>query len=268
MVDISVINQENKILIAGPCVVEDYQTCYTIAKELQRVCKFYNFVPVFKASWDKANRTSITSFRGIGQIEALNIINQIKKDLNILTITDVHETSQVEEVSKFVDLLQIPAFLSRQTDLIESCAKTGKPTLVKKGQFLSHEVCKFIEKKYYELGGNTMIICERGNSFGYNDLVVDVTSISKLREFCRKSLVALDCTHSLQKPNQTNGLTSGNSKYIEDMVKYAAVMNCRVLFIECHPEPKNSPSDSENMLNLIELENVIKTANKIFQINE
>lgn len=266
MADISDINHENKILIAGPCVVQDLETCLLIASEVKRVSKLFGFIPVFKASFDKANRTSQSGFRSIGQLEALKIINLVGSQLDMLTITDVHETSQIDEVSKWVDLLQVPAFLSRQTDLIEACAKTDKPTLVKKGQFLSPEVCKFIEDKFYKSGGKKLIICERGNSFGYTDLIVDVTSISKLKESCQRSLIAMDCTHSLQKPNGQMGKTSGQSKYILDMVKYASVMNSDVLFIECHPNPKESPSDSDNMLELSKLEFVIECAYNIYNL--
>ena len=258
------INRGPKMLIAGPCVIEDWNTCHEIASELKRIARIYGFSPVFKGSWNKANRTSVDSFRGIEKIEALEILDKVRKTFGIFTITDVHETSQVEEVSKYVDMLQIPAFLSRQTDLIEECARSGKITMVKKGQFLSHSACSFIETKFYNAGGTKMIICERGNSFGYNDLIVDVTSVSKLRESCKRSLVALDCTHSLQKPNGKYGRTGGESNYIEDMVKFGAVMNADALFIETHPNPSISPSDSENMLELSKLEKVISKARSIY----
>lgn len=264
MEDISVQKQETKILIAGPCVIEDWDTCYQIASELKRLARIYRFSPVFKGSWDKANRTSADGFRGIEKAEALEILARIRRTFGIFTITDVHETDQVEEVSKYVDMLQVPAFLCRQTDLIEKCASSGKITMVKKGQFLSHSACSHIESKFYKAGGTKMIICERGNTFGYNDLIVDVTSISKLRKFCKRSLVALDCTHSLQKPNGAYGKTGGESDYIEDMVKFGAVMGADVLFIETHPNPKSSPSDSENMLELSKLESVIAKAKNIY----
>lgn len=264
MGDIWATNRETKILIAGPCVIQDWDTCYEIASELKRIARIYGFSPVFKASWDKANRTSSEGFRGIEKIGALEMLDKVRKTFGIFTITDVHETSQIEEVSKYVDMLQIPAFLSRQTDLIESCAKSGKITLIKKGQFLSHSSCSYIESKFYKAGGTKMIICERGNTFGYNDLVVDVTSISKLKEACKRSLVGLDCTHSLQKPNGKYGRTEGESIYIEDMVKFGAVMNADVLFIETHPDPSKSPSDSDNMLELRDLEKVISKARSIY----
>lgn len=259
-------NKRPKILVAGPCVIEDWETSFEIAKELRRICQLYKFTPVFKGSWDKANRTSGDSFRSIGMLDSLNILSRIRKELGIFTITDVHETNQVEFVSKYVDFLQIPAFLSRQTDLIEACGKSRRLTLIKKGQFLSPEACKYIENKFYNSGGSEMIICERGNTFGYNDLVVDVTSISRLKESCERSIVGLDCTHSLQKPNGIYGKTEGNSKYIKEMVKYGACMDADVLFIETHPDPSKSPSDSDNMLKLSDLEEVVSNARKIYDL--
>lgn len=263
MADTSATNQETKILIAGPCVIQSWDTCHEIAVELKRLSELYNFTPIFKGSWDKANRTSGDSFRGITKSKALEILFNIRENLGIATITDVHESSQVDEVSKYVDFLQIPAFLCRQTDLIEACAKSGNPTLVKKGQFISPESCSYIEDKFYNAGGSRMMICERGNSFGYNDLIVDVTSIHRLRNSCKRSLIALDCTHSLQKPNR-DGKTGGDSSLIEDMVRYGAVMGVDALFIETHPYPHLSPSDSENMLELSKLEEVLHNARKIY----
>jgi len=257
-------NQKNKILIAGPCVIQSWDTCYEIAIEVKRCAGLYNFYPVFKASFDKANRTSYDGFRGIGIDKGLEILNNIKERLEIDVITDVHDVSQVNKVASVVDVLQIPAFLCRQTDLIEACAKTGKPTLVKKGQFLSPEACKFIENKFYKAGGSNLIIGERGNSFGYNDLIVDATSITRLKKSCQKSKIIMDCTHSLQRPNGASGKTEGRGEMIEDMVKFACIMDADGLFIETHPYPELSPSDSENMLSLNKFESVIKKARKIY----
>jgi 2-dehydro-3-deoxyphosphooctonate aldolase (KDO 8-P synthase) len=179
-------------------------------------------------------------------------------------ITDVHEVAQVEQVASVVDYLQVPAFLSRQTDLIEACAKTGLPVLVKKGQFLSPESCKYIEDKFYKAGGTQLLMGERGNSFGYNDLIVDVTSISRLKKSCPDSKIIMDCTHSLQRPNGISGKTEGRGDMIEEMVKYASVMNADGIFIETHPYPELSPSDSENMLPLDKFESVIKKSRSIY----
>jgi 2-dehydro-3-deoxyphosphooctonate aldolase (KDO 8-P synthase) len=264
MLDISVKNQKTRILIAGPCVIQSWDTCYEIAGEIKRCAALYNFEPIFKASFDKANRTSSDGFRGIGMDKGLEVLSIIKQRLNISVITDVHETSQVDRVSSVVDYLQIPAFLSRQTDLIEECARTGLPVLVKKGQFLSPESCKFIEDKFYKAGGTQLLIGERGNSFGYNDLIVDVTSISRLKKSCENSKIIMDCTHSLQRPNGASGKTEGRGDMIEEMIKYASVMNADGIFIETHPYPELSPSDSENILELSKFESIIKKSRLIY----
>jgi 2-dehydro-3-deoxyphosphooctonate aldolase (KDO 8-P synthase) len=264
MLDISVKNQKTRILIAGPCVIQSWDTCYEIAVEIKRCSALYNFEPIFKASFDKANRTSSDGFRGIGMNKGLEVLSIIKQRLNIPVITDVHETSQVDRVSSVVDYLQIPAFLSRQTDLIEECARTGLPVLVKKGQFLSPESCRFIEDKFYKAGGTQLLIGERGNSFGYNDLIVDVTSISRLKKSCENSKIIMDCTHSLQRPNGASGKTEGRGDMIEEMVKFASVMNADGIFIETHPYPELSPSDSENILELSKFESVIKKSRAIY----
>lgn len=269
MQDIWEKNRNSKILIAGPCVIESLDLCLEIAFEIKRVSQLYSFNPIFKASYDKANRTSTDGFRGVGIITGLDILEKVKKATDMPIITDVHEVSDVSEVSKVVDFLQVPAFLSRQTDLIIACAKSKLPTVVKKGQFLSPEACKYIEEKFYKAGGTQMMICERGNSFGYNDLIVDVTSLPRLKNACTNSKVIMDCTHSLQKPtNGTYGKTGGRSDLIEEMVKYASVMNADGLFIEVHPEPKKSPSDSENMLNLKMLDKLIYKSRKIYNCEQ
>jgi 2-dehydro-3-deoxyphosphooctonate aldolase (KDO 8-P synthase) len=264
MVDISGKNQKTRILIAGPCVIQSWDTCYEIALEIKRCSILYNFSPIFKASFDKANRTSYDGFRGIGIDKGLEVLSKIKQRVNIPIITDVHEVSQVQQVASVADYLQVPAFLSRQTDLIEACAKTGLPVLVKKGQFLSPESCKFIENKFYKSGGTQLLIGERGNSFGYNDLIVDVTSISRLKKSCPDSKIIMDCTHSLQRPNGVSGKTEGRGDMVEEMVKFASVMNADGLFIETHPYPELSPSDSENMLELSKFESVIKKSRSIY----
>jgi 2-dehydro-3-deoxyphosphooctonate aldolase (KDO 8-P synthase) len=266
MQDTSAKNQDLKILIAGPCVIQSWDTCYEIALEVKRCSDIYNFHPIFKASFDKANRTSYDGFRGIGIDKGLEILSRIKDRVNISIITDVHDITQVDKVASVVDYLQVPAFLCRQTDLIEACAKTGLPVLVKKGQFLSPESCKYIENKFYKAGGSKLLIGERGNSFGYNDLIVDVTSISRLRRSCERSKIIMDCTHSLQRPNGIYGKTEGRGDMIEEMVKFASVMNSDGLFIETHPYPELSPSDSENMLILNKLDSLLEVSRKIYNL--
>ena len=264
MEDISVKDQKTRILIGGPCVIQSWDTCFEIATEVRRCGLLHNYHSIFKASFDKANRTSSEGFRGIGIDKGLEILKKIKSRLNMQVITDVHETQQVEKVASVVDYLQIPAFLCRQTDLIEECAKTGLPVLIKKGQFLSPESCKFIEDKFYKSGGKELLIGERGNSFGYNDLIVDATSISRLKKSCTRSKIIMDCTHSLQRPNGASGKTEGRGDLIEDMVRFGAVMDADGLFIETHPYPHLSPTDYENMLELSNLESIIGKARKIY----
>lgn len=266
MQDTSVKNQDLKILIAGPCVIQSWDTCYEIALEVKRCSNIHNFYPIFKASFDKANRTSYDGFRGIGIDKGLEILSRIKDRVNISIITDVHDITQVDRVASVVDYLQVPAFLCRQTDLIEACAKTGLPVLVKKGQFLSPESCKYIEDKFYKAGGSKLLIGERGSSFGYNDLIVDVTSISRLKKSCERSKIIMDCTHSLQRPNGIYGKTEGRGDMIEEMIKFASVMDSDGLFIETHPYPELSPSDSENMLMLNKLDSVLEVSRKIYNL--
>jgi 2-dehydro-3-deoxyphosphooctonate aldolase (KDO 8-P synthase) len=265
-VDIWAKNQEDKILIAGPCVAVSFSECLLIGKQIKESAEKYGFRPVFKASFDKANRTSSDSFRGLGLSKVLDIFRALKEEINIQIVTDVHETKQIEHILPFVDYLQIPAFLSRQTDLIIECAYSGLPTLIKKGQFLSPESCYHIENKYYEAGGHDLMIGERGNTFGYNDLIVDATSISRLKKTCTRSKIIMDCTHSLQKPNGIYGKTEGRSDLIEDMVKFASIMDSDGLFIETHPNPSESPSDSENMLSLDKLDSILELSRKIYNL--
>ena len=256
MLDILEKNQKNKILIAGPCVIQSWDTCYEIAIEVKRCAELYNFYPVFKASFDKANRTSYDGFRGIGIDKGLEILNNIKERLGIDIITDVHDVSQVNKVASVVDILQIPAFLCRQTDLIEACAKTGKPTLVKKGQFLSPEACKFIEDKFYKAGGSNLMIGERGNSFGYNTLVVDFRSLPQLQSFgCP---VIFDATHSVQQPGGQGGTSGGQREYVSPLARAAVAVGVDGLFMEIHPNPDEAMSDGPNMLPLHRLEPLLK----------
>lgn len=264
MQDISVKNQGRKILVAGPCVATSLQECVSIAEKVKEAGEKYGFYPIFKASFDKANRTSDDSFRGLGMKMGISIFSKLRDLVDIPIITDVHEKEHVTYLKGFVDYLQVPAFLSRQTDLIHECAKSGLPTLVKKGQFLSPESCSYIEKKFYKAGGKDLMICERGTTFGYNDLIVDVTSLTRLKKSCPDSKIIMDCTHSLQKPNGIYGKTEGNSEYIEDMVKFASIMNSDGIFIEVHPNPKESPSDSDNILELDKLDSILSVSKKIY----
>ena len=256
--------QNNKpLLIAGPCVIENQEICDIIATEVNRVASLYSMIPVFKGSFEKANRTSHLSFKGIDRHKALDILSNITSNFKMLTITDVHSPDDVEEVKDSVTWLQIPAFLSRQTDLIIACSNSMKPTLIKKGQFLSPEACEFVANKFRSGLGKALMICERGFSFGYNDLIVDATTVPRIKS-SSKCPVIVDCTHSLQKPNRNNGTSGGNPSLVGTLANFAFATGAGGIFIEVHPDPKSSPSDSESILELNKLEEIVKESMKIY----
>jgi 2-dehydro-3-deoxyphosphooctonate aldolase (KDO 8-P synthase) len=242
----------NFFLIAGPCVVENEEITYSIAQTLNDLCRKYEIHFFFKASYKKANRSSLFSFTGIGDQEALAILQKIKTDLEVPIVTDVHSVEEVELAATVADVLQIPAFLSRQTDLIQAAAKTGKIINIKKGQFLSPDQMKFAVEKVRSMGNPQVMVTERGTSFGYHDLIVDYRGIKELKT--NECPVVLDCTHSLQIPNQPAGVTGGRPDLIETIAKAGIAVGFDGLFIETHPDPKNALSDGANMLPLNELE--------------
>ncbi len=235
-------------MIAGPCVVEDEATCMQIAEHVVQETVKLGIPYIFKASYRKANRTSGSSFTGIGDIEALSIIKKIGTKFNIPTTTDIHTAAEANMAAGYVDVLQIPAFLCRQTDLLEAAAKTGKIVNVKKGQFLSGESMKFAVDKIMQAGNEQIGLIERGNSFGYQDLVVDYRNIPAMQK--NKVPVIMDCTHSLQQPNQPGGVTGGNPEMITTIAKAAIAVGAEGLFIETHPNPACAKSDGANMLHL------------------
>ena len=248
-------------LIAGPCAIEDDSTGLKIAKEVQSICKDLSIKYIFKASYKKANRSKNDSFTGIGNENALEIIRGIGKELNVDTITDVHESKEPKIVANYVNHLQIPAFLCRQTDLLIEAGKTGLAVNIKKGQFMSHDAMAFAVEKVKSTGNNNVWICERGNSFGYQDLIVDATAITRLKK--HQVPVIMDCTHSVQKPNQNIGITGGDPSLISSIVFSAVANNVDGLFIETHPEPEKAKSDPYTMLKLDSLYAILKKAMKI-----
>ena len=252
---------DNFFLIAGPCVVENEEIPYRIATEIEKTARKLEIPFIFKASYKKANRSKLDSFTGIGDEEALKIINRIGNELNIPTLSDIHTEKEADFAAEYVDILQIPAFLCRQTELLVAAAKTGKPVNIKKAQFLSAESMQFAVDKVVNSGNDLVMITDRGNMYGYNDLVVDFRNIPILQK--TGCPVVLDITHSLQKPNQASGITGGAPEMIETIARAGIAAGVDGLFIETHPDPANALSDGENMLNLSLLEDLLTRLTRI-----
>ncbi len=255
-------------IIAGPCVVESYEHASMMAREISAVTKKVGLDLVYKSSFDKANRSSIESFRGHGMEEGLKVLAQIKKETGLPVVTDVHEPWQVEKVAEVADILQIPAFLCRQTDLLVECAKSGRAVNVKKGQFLAPHDTKNIVEKLQAAGGEKILLTERGASFGYNNLVVDFRSFPIMRSFGVP--VVFDVTHSLQLPGGLGKATGGQSEYIENMARAGVACGIDAVFMEVHNDPKNAPSDGPNQLPLERLESlltILKNIHDLLQAN-
>jgi 2-dehydro-3-deoxyphosphooctonate aldolase (KDO 8-P synthase) len=249
------INPNNFFLLAGPCVVEGEDLVMEVAETVSGICKKLEIPYVFKASYRKANRTSASSFTGLGDENGLSLIKKVGEKYNLPTVTDIHAHDEAALAAEFVDVLQIPAFLCRQTDLLEAAAATGKVVNVKKGQFLSGPSMKFAVEKIRRAGNDKVILTERGNSFGYTDLVVDYRNIPWMKE--HGTPVVMDCTHSLQQPNQTSGITGGNPQLIGTIARAAIATGADGLFIETHPNPAVAKSDGANMLRLDLLETLL-----------
>jgi 2-dehydro-3-deoxyphosphooctonate aldolase (KDO 8-P synthase) len=256
-------NKNNFFLIAGPCVVESEEIVMEIAGKVSAICKKLQIAYVFKASYRKANRTSAASFTGLGDENGLALIQKVGQKYNIPTTSDIHAHDEAAEAAKYVDILQIPAFLCRQTDLLLAAAATGKIINVKKGQFLSGPSMKFAVEKIKNAGNHKVGLVERGNTFGYQDLVVDYRNITWMKEISVP--VIMDCTHALQQPNQTSGITGGNPQLIETIAKAAIATGADGLFIETHPNPAVAKSDGANMLPLNLLEPLLQKLLRIRQ---
>ena len=244
------------VLIAGPCVIESEENAMMIAERISKISNKLNLDFFFKASFDKANRTSIDSYRGPGIEEGLRILKLIKEKYNVKIATDIHEPWQAEKVASVCDIIQIPAFLCRQTDLIVEAAKTGKTLNIKKAQFLAPWDMKNVLKKAESTGNRNLMLCERGTTFGYNTLVVDMTGIYEMKKFGYP--VVFDATHSVQKPGGNGTSTSGNREYVEVLAKAAVSAGADALFFEVHPDPDNALSDGPNMLKLDDLQSLIE----------
>ena len=251
----------NFFLLAGPCVVESQEGVLEIAERVSTICKKLKIPYVFKASYRKANRTSASSFTGIGDEKALQILDLVRKQFNIPVVSDIHTAEEATLAAPYVDMLQIPAFLCRQTDLLVAAAKTGRVINVKKGQFLSGPAMKFAAEKIKQAGNDQILLTERGTTFGYQDLVVDFRNIPWMKEI--GSPVVMDVTHSLQQPNQSAGVTGGNPELISTIAKAAIATGADGLFIETHPSPAKAKSDGANMLSLDLLEPLLEQLVKI-----
>lgn len=257
-------SDNNFFLLAGPCVVEGQEITFEIARKIKTICESLHIPFVFKASYKKANRTSIESFTGIGNQEALEILGNIRKELKVPVVTDIHSEAEAKLAANYVDILQIPAFLCRQTDLLLAAAATGRWVNIKKGQFLSPESMRFALEKVKQTGNQFVMATERGTTFGYQDLVVDFRSVPIMK--LMNVPVVVDCTHSLQQPNQSSGITGGDPSMIATIARAAIAVGADGLFIETHPRPDMALSDGANMLQLDHLEPLLNQLVKIREV--
>ena len=246
---------DNFFLMAGPCAIESEELALRIADRILNITNRLAIPLIFKGSYRKANRSRLDSFTGIGDEKALKILSRVSREFGVPTVTDIHESHEAAMAAEYVDVLQIPAFLCRQTDLLVAAAQTGKTINIKKGQFLSATAMRFAVDKVQESGNPNVILTDRGNTFGYQDMIVDFRGIPEMRSFGVP--VVMDCTHSLQQPNQASGVTGGKPALIETIAKAAIAVGSDGLFIETHPNPANAKSDGANMLHLDNLEDLL-----------
>jgi 2-dehydro-3-deoxyphosphooctonate aldolase (KDO 8-P synthase) len=252
---------DNFFLIAGPCVVEGRDICFSVAESIIKITDKLNMPYIFKASYKKANRTKLDSFAGIGDIKALEILKEIKEKLEVPVLTDIHSVDEAKLAAQYVDVLQIPAFLCRQTELLVAAAKTGKAINIKKGQFMSPESMKYAADKVILSGNNKVMLTERGTMFGYQDLIIDYRGIIEMK---RMNLpVVLDITHSLQQPNLSAGVSGGRPELVETIARAGIAIGVDGLFLETHPEPARAKSDGLSMIELSGLDNLLAKLVKI-----
>jgi len=249
-------DSHNFFLLAGPCVVENREVCFQVAEHMTKLCDSLKIPYVFKASYRKANRSRIDSFTGIGDEKALEILAEVREHFQIPVVTDIHLPEEAAMAAEYVDILQIPAFLSRQTDLLVAAAKTGKFVNIKKGQFMSPEVMQFAAGKVADAGNKNIMLTDRGTMFGYNDLIVDYRGIPEMQKFGFP--VILDVTHSLQQPNTSTGVTGGKPELITTIASAGIAVGVDGLFMETHPDPSKALSDGANMIKLSDVEKLLR----------
>lgn len=258
------IGGETLTILAGPCAIESKDILFKTAEELKKITQELNINFIFKSSYDKANRSSISSYRGIGMDKGLDLLNQVKKEFNVPIVTDIHEVSEAPVAAEIADILQIPAFLCRQTDLLVAAAKTGKIINIKKGQFLAPKQMKSIAKKVLESDNDKITITDRGVCFGYNNLVSDMRAIPIIQEMGYP--VIFDATHSVQLPGGAGESSSGDRKFVATLAKAAVASGAKGLFFEVHPDPDSALCDGPNMINFKQAKELFKTCNEIFKI--
>lgn len=254
-------NSNKFFLMAGPCVIENEQMPFEICEKLKEICERLDIDLIFKASYRKANRSKIDSFSGIGDEKALKILGEIRKKYALPVVTDIHSAEEAEMAAEYVDILQIPAFLCRQTDLLLAAAKTNKIINIKKGQFLSAQSMKHVADKVLSVGNDKIILTDRGTMFGYQDLIVDFRSIPIMQSF--NFPVVMDITHSLQQPNQSEGVSGGMPQMISTIAKAAIAVGANGIFMETHPNPSQALSDGKNLLALDQVESLLEKLIKI-----
>ena len=258
------IGSDTLTILAGPCALESADIARKVAGNLKEICAKLNINYVFKSSFDKANRSSITSYRGPGLEEGLKILSEIKREFNVPIVTDIHAPEQAQIVAEVADIIQIPAFLCRQTDLLVAAAKTGKIVNIKKGQFLAPEQMDSLVKKVEDAGNNNILLTDRGTSFGYNNLVVDFRGIEIMQKFGYP--VVFDATHSVQLPGANGTCSGGDRRFVPTLAKAAMAVGANALFFEVHPDPDNALCDGPNMIKLTDAEDVFSICNNIFKL--
>ena len=258
------LDQSPLFVIAGPCVIESAELCLTVARHVKSICEKLELTYIFKASFDKANRSSNASFRGPGLVEGLKILDRVKREIGVAVLTDVHETSQVESAARIVDILQVPAFLARQTDLLAACGSTRRWVNIKKGQFMSPQEMSNAVEKVRATGNDRIMLTERGTFFGYNRLVNDFTALAVMKSL--NVPVVFDITHSTQQPAGMGNQSGGNPQYSPLLARAAVAAGVDGLFLECHPDPRNAKSDAATMLGLNEVEALLTQCKAIAEL--